>query len=299
VFPSRLTPVIAWVDSASLQAALRKFGMFPLDVENELLYNSSTLTDNSINGDPLMAKLEELVTPTVLLDEIKAGAMKQEIVKKYKASEQELAMMLLPLYRQGALTKEEFNDFFKGSPLRNAEAGAEVVAPKPEDEPPSEILKSLSKIFGRKSEEAKQPAAEEVPPPSPVAEPEEVEAVAAEVVSEVVDKPAPEIDFETAGQPAPDTAVHAEPETVPDETPETVDDSEVEEESATAEERASTAPAAEPPAELEAEVVEDYSEEDSTSMDSAGISGLLNSIFAKLNSIDKRLEAIEKKVLNE
>ena len=46
-----------------------------------------------------MAKLEELIAPAELLDMIRKGAMKSELSKKYRASEQDLAMMLLPLYR--------------------------------------------------------------------------------------------------------------------------------------------------------------------------------------------------------
>jgi hypothetical protein len=101
-------------------------------------------------GDTTMAKLEELVTPTELVDAIRDGAPKDELVKKYKASEQELAMMLLPLYRRGEFSKEEFNNFFKGLPVKRADEtqlqGTPDEGPptQPEFEPPSEILKSLS-----------------------------------------------------------------------------------------------------------------------------------------------------------
>ena len=47
------------------------------------------------------------------------------------------------------MTKEEFNDFFSETPLRTKSATPQ---PKPEDEPPSEILASLSKLFGKKQE---------------------------------------------------------------------------------------------------------------------------------------------------
>ncbi len=60
-------------------------------------------------------------------------------------------MMLLPLYRQGEMTKEEFNKFFQGIPLSGEQPQAaraeEAVQPKPPDEPPSEILATLSKLF--------------------------------------------------------------------------------------------------------------------------------------------------------
>jgi hypothetical protein len=251
--------------------------MFLLDAENELLYNFATVSDNSINGDALMAKLEELVTPTELLSAIREGSLKQEIVKKYKASEQELAMMLLPLYRKGDLTKEEFNDFFKGVSLRKPEEGAEAVAPKTEDEPPSEILKSLSKIFGKRSHEEKQTSTEEPPPTGPALEPGETEAAAHDVATERVPEAASELTAEPEGPFEPEVAAESVPETD--------------------EERGEAA--IEPPAEVAAEVAETQAGKSSTEMDSADISGLLNSIFAKLNSIDKRLEAIEQKVLNE
>ena len=66
-----------------------------------------------------MAKLEQQMTPDELLDTIRTGVVKQDLVKQYKTSEKELAMMLLPLYRGGIMTKEEFNDFFKGVPVRS------------------------------------------------------------------------------------------------------------------------------------------------------------------------------------
>jgi hypothetical protein len=100
-------------------------------------------------GDTTMARLEELVTPTELVDAIRDGAAKDELVKKYKASEQELAMMLLPLYRGGEFSKEEFNNFFKGLPVKRADEtqlqGPPDEGPptQPEFDPPSEILKSL------------------------------------------------------------------------------------------------------------------------------------------------------------
>lgn len=114
-----------------------------------------------------MARLEEMVNPSELLDAIRNGALKNELLKKYRTSDQELAMMLLPLYRRGEMTKEEFNYFFQGVPLSGGEpqaTAAEAVAPpKPPDEPPSEILQTLSKLFHRKSS-AEPKAAQEEPP---------------------------------------------------------------------------------------------------------------------------------------
>lgn len=96
-----------------------------------------------------MAKLKDQMTSLELLELILSGTMKSEIVKKHRTSDEELAMMLLPLYRNGDLTKEEFNDFFKGvslSPRRTAARQTEdsARAPSSEDLPPSEIVKSLA-----------------------------------------------------------------------------------------------------------------------------------------------------------
>jgi hypothetical protein len=97
-----------------------------------------------------MAKLEELMTPSELVTAIRDGAAKDELVKKYRTSEQALAMMLLPVYRRGEFTKEEFNNFFKGIPIkredetRPPDAADDGSAPQIEYEPPSEIVKSLS-----------------------------------------------------------------------------------------------------------------------------------------------------------
>jgi hypothetical protein len=109
-----------------------------------------------------MAKLEDQVTPIELLNIIKGGAIKKEVLKQFRTTEQELAKMLLPLYRSGELTMEEFNDFFKGMALKPKEADREgqeqPSAPRPEDEAPSEILRSLSEGQGHKMpEEAKKP----------------------------------------------------------------------------------------------------------------------------------------------
>ena len=107
-----------------------------------------------------MAKLEELVTPTELVAAIRDGAAKDELVKTYKASEQELAMMLLPLYRRGEFTKEEFNNFFKGVPVKrddepqSAHTPFDAATTQPEFEPPSEILRSLSKAARQVENEA-------------------------------------------------------------------------------------------------------------------------------------------------
>ncbi|MBI4961699.1 MAG: hypothetical protein HY913_00335 [Desulfomonile tiedjei] len=110
-----------------------------------------------------MAKLEELATPTELLDAIRDGALKRELVKKYRTSDQELAKFLLPLYRNGKLTKEEFNDFFKGVPLRTRAAEGEGVSfeefsePATPDLPPSQIFRALSEVVENPSFELLEP----------------------------------------------------------------------------------------------------------------------------------------------
>jgi len=94
-----------------------------------------------------MAKLEDQTTPLEFLNLVRSGAMKSELAKKYRTTDQDMAIMLLPLYRSGQMTKEEFNDFFNEVPLRIKN---QVVQTKTEDESPSEILASLSKFFGKK-----------------------------------------------------------------------------------------------------------------------------------------------------
>jgi hypothetical protein len=96
-----------------------------------------------------MAKLKDLMTPQELLELILSGTMKSELIKKHRTSDEELARMLLPLYRNGDLTKEEFNEFFKGVVLsRRRSAGQQSEDPagasSQEDLPPSEIVRSLT-----------------------------------------------------------------------------------------------------------------------------------------------------------
>lgn len=106
-----------------------------------------------------MAKLEDLITPSEILEVIKGGMLKSELIKRYRTTEQELAMMLVPLYRGGELTKEEFNNFFKGVPLFQHETPAPAApetppAQEPVDKPvdkPMEIIRSLQKFIGKKT----------------------------------------------------------------------------------------------------------------------------------------------------
>ncbi len=205
-----------------------------------------------------MAKLEEQVAPAELLDMIRKGAMKSELGKKYRVSEQDLAMMLLPLYRTEEMTKEEFNDFFSEKPLRTKSATPQ---PKPEDEPPSEILASLSKLFGKKQEAEKPetpaapvPAAAPPPPPPPPTPVASDEGPSAPLQLAVVPAaPAP--------TPAPQPP---EPKAAP--------------------------PKPSPP---EAAPVEEVPKEP------LNVSSALASILSKLNSIEKRLAKIEAKIMEQ
>jgi hypothetical protein len=205
-----------------------------------------------------MPKLEELVTPTELLAAVKEGALKQELVKKYKASEQELAMMLLPMYRRGELTKDEFNDFFKGVSRKGtgAEDESAFTPTQVETEPPSEILQSLSRIFGKKPKEPKVEAGEEAL--ALKAEPEH-KAVETAVLEAPVPEPVSAPSAEAVSGPAAAIGPELEPEA-----PE--------------------------------EIGEDIPEEGVGAIDSVGLASLLNSIFDRLNSIDQRLAEIEKRI---
>jgi hypothetical protein len=208
-----------------------------------------------------MAKLEELVTPAELLDMVRKGAMKSELSKKYRASEQDLAMMLLPLYRTEEMTKEEFNDFFSEVPLR---AKSSAPQPKPEDEPPSEILASLSKLFGGKKQEAEKPEVPEAPaPPVEVAPPPPPPAAVAPPPRPTPPEP------KTEPPQAPPPPPKAEPPqpTAPEPKPEPPK---------------APAPQAAHPVEAPKEPL--------------NVSSALATILSKLNSIEKRLVNIEKKL---
>lgn len=120
-----------------------------------------------------MARLEDQVTPIELLNIIRGGTVKNDVLKEYRTTDQELAKMLLPLYRSGDLSMEEFNDFFKGVPLTPKKPdndGQEPSGPRPEDEAPSEILRSLSEDRAGKSAESSRKGS--AGPAEPTPEPE-------------------------------------------------------------------------------------------------------------------------------
>ncbi len=163
-----------------------------------------------------MAKLEDLITPSEILEVIKGGMLKSELIKRYRTSEQELAKVLYPLYRGGELTKEEFNNFFKGVPLFQHETAAPA-APEtspaqepvnePVDEPvnepvnepasravdkPIEIIRSLQKFIGKKvSINSDQPAENAIHDPTEEVAVQEIDPIIEEVVP-----PAHAIDIE-------------------------------------------------------------------------------------------------------
>ena len=64
-----------------------------------------------------MARNDDEINPTMVVDAIKDGLVKNQIIHDYRISDEELAMILLPQFRKGRLTKQEFNDFFKGLPV--------------------------------------------------------------------------------------------------------------------------------------------------------------------------------------
>ncbi|MFH1112592.1 MAG: hypothetical protein V1792_01600 [Pseudomonadota bacterium] len=222
-----------------------------------------------------MAKLKDLASPKEVLEAIRGGALKNEVIKKYKTSEQELARLLLPLYREGDLTKEEFNDFFKGVPLRPKEAPSEPEAHGSdalsfEDEPPSAIVRSLAAL--PEPEPQEDHSAE---PEKPVEKPEGIEEGflldgLEDEVPESISEEEPILDDQPVHEEEPEPAVALSPELAV-----AVSDD--------------TEPYREP-------VAAAPSDTSSVPLDSAGMSSVLELIFAKLKSIDNRLAAIEKKL---
>ncbi len=139
-----------------------------------------------------MARLEDKISPSALLLAVRSGRLKDEIVREYKTSEEELAMMLLPLYRSGDLSKQEFNRFFRGVPIseetqavsnnieeepivreKAPQARPKARQPIDHNDPPSEIFKAFSNVFSRKS--AKEETDSVQSEPQEISTPEEIQ----------------------------------------------------------------------------------------------------------------------------
>lgn len=190
-----------------------------------------------------MAKLEDLVTPTELLEAVKSGSLKNELAKKYRASEQDLALMLQPLYRQGRLTKEEFNSFFKGIPLPS-QSGAEPVAAQASAEPPASTHDAPTEMLPTSNLE-KAPKGIKAPP-AVTGVSNSVKDPGLQLVSPDFVQPEPEVpprQEERQTNPSPEGEVHG-----------------------------------------------------FATPDSAGVTALMDMIYARLSSIDDRLALIEKKI---
>ncbi|MFH0823759.1 MAG: hypothetical protein V2B18_13500 [Pseudomonadota bacterium] len=116
-----------------------------------------------------MARLDDRISADDLLERIRSGALKHELIKDYRTTESELAQMLLPLWRGGRMTKDEFNNFFK-----------------PDRTPPKESPGTFGRFFSRISSGAGSEEAKDSPKPETeeAREPEErapVEGPSAEV----------------------------------------------------------------------------------------------------------------------
>lgn len=266
-----------------------------------------------------MAKLEDQIMPDELVQIIRAGTTKSEIVKQYRTSDQELAVMLLPLYRAGQLSKDEFNAFFKGLSLKpEGEPPVEAApVPEPEAEAPSETRTRLARVFARKAvpreaetaEEAVAPPMKEVPTEAaavPEVVPEEVTEEIEEDITEAVEEvPAP------VAPPPPRLEDELEFEEVEAEEVVTgeVEAEEVEAEEIEAEEVRPQDVVAEEIGEEAVEVLPDSGivevitePEEAEVLEAAPVAvpptpateEMLNRIMARLESIEKRLIRIEK-----
>ncbi|MCA1960359.1 MAG: hypothetical protein LDL33_06150 [Desulfomonile sp.] len=169
-----------------------------------------------------MAKLEQLVTPLELLAAIKDGVLKSDIIKQYRTSDQELAVMLQPLYRAGKMTKDEFNDFFKGLSLKPPEPPpGEVSAPEkipeqaPEPEPvPAPVVETT--VQAEKPIEAPSAIEQDPVPGLEHASAELKRSLAQALVEEQVSRAAaPKIPPKAAAEPKPRPAAPSEPKPKP------------------------------------------------------------------------------------
>ncbi len=210
-----------------------------------------------------MAKLEDRLTPSELVEAIRSGAKKSELIKKYRTTDQELATVLHSLYRKGEVSKEEFNDFFKGVAHRRPQTStghSEVAVPViTEDQAPSEILASLTAA-----------AAQEIPE-GPLAEPLQVGptgnplTVAAPAPDAVPSIDGPRREFLTS--PLRKDAPESEAE-----------------------------PPAPHPEIQDRSFFPSLGTAAGGKLDSAGVASFLETILGRLNSVEARLAEIEKKL---
>jgi hypothetical protein len=244
-----------------------------------------------------MAKLEEKITPSDLLTAIRGGRLKDELIKEFRSSDEELAMMLLPLYRSGELKKDEFNKFFKGESLtEEVETPGPEKAEAPEKEQevdhdaPTEFLGAFSRVFSRKPNAEKAP---EAPPEEPETHEQRQEAPTRPVFEAMKEaeeeeppvEPAEEADMDLDLK---DTAeVEAESEEEPEVEPELEPDfGQLEDEEDMESSSADSAPIA---------VVEAVSDEPPAAepTDESGTLRALEDIRSRLDSIESRLAKLE------
>lgn len=210
-----------------------------------------------------MAKLEDRVTPSELLEAIRSGAVKSELIKQFRTTDQELAVMLHSLYRKGEVSKEEFNDFFKGVAYRRSQATAgvsEVAVPAvTEEQAPSEILASLTA------------AADKDSPVEPVAEP---------------------LPVSVGAHPATIAVPSSEPVTPTDGPRPEIPNSPVTEDAGAA----AAVPLMPHPDIQDRPFFPGVGMAAGGTLDSAGVASFLETMLARLNSIEGRLAEIEKKL---
>ncbi len=232
-----------------------------------------------------MAKLEDVVSPSEILEMIKAGALKTELIKRYKTSEQELAMVLVPLYRGGEITKEDFNNFFQGLPLSQPEMPA---AEAPEAPPPP-VQKPVQGPAQEPAQKRTQEPARE-PAREPAKEP--VQELAHEPVQELAQEPAQEPAKEPAKEPVdrPGEIIRSLKKFIGKRTP--IDSAQPQESPI---EDAHEEIAAQD-VELEVEEVVDSVPETGVEQEPIAVTEALQAILKKLDSIDGRLSGIEKKL---
>jgi hypothetical protein len=171
-----------------------------------------------------MAKLAETMTPEELLAEIRTGALKADLIKQRKTSDEELAMMLLPMYREGRMTKEEFNRFFQGESVVEPPPGAAKTPPTEKALEASDgqggAASSIFRIFSRGSAAKTKPVADQesqvvspaAPPPPPAAPAPPKEEPEAPAPKEEAAAPEPPV-FEKVPEPVAQTVeLKREPE---------------------------------------------------------------------------------------